>query len=94
MSNFKQLIAKGKDVEAAVNIIREAVRKGDIKKRDAMDFAEELHPDVKGLFIQDQDKNNEFGLREMNKILEDFFNKKAHLLSPKCKELCPLELLL
>merc|ERR1711892_1394673 len=83
MSKFRELKAKGKDVEKAVNIIRDAVTKLDITKGDAMEFAEELHPDVKGIFIQDQDQKNQFGPREMSKILGDFFNKKAYSLSSK-----------
>jgi len=85
MSSFKQLIAKGEKVETAIKFILEAVRAGRITKNDAEDFAEKLHDHVKGLFIQAQEanRNMELGSREMKKILEDFFNVKAHLLSSK-----------
>lgn len=73
----------GGHVEKAINCILEAVRVGNITRRDALEFAEGLHPKVRGLFIHAEHK--EFGERAMRDIFSDFFDVAGYKLSKEDK---------
>ena len=65
-------------------IILEAVKAGDLVKKDAQDVAGELHKNVRGWFIHSASKNSfHFKERAMRDVLSNYYIETAHSLKPR-----------
>ena len=73
-------------VKKAIDIILEAVKAGDLVKKDAQDDAGELHRNVRGQFIHSAGENSfQFEERAMRDVLSNYYIETAHSLKPRKK---------